>query len=97
MDKYFVLHSTKNYLSFVLSKKEGTEPGNKTKFKTYKINIMKSLSQTLFNKAGKTTGKNSVTGMEENPEKAISGSQSKTFSSVDMWNIHRQRRSIVIR
>lgn len=33
----------------------------------------------------------------ENQVKANPVNQSKTFSTVDMWNIHRQRRSTVIR
>ena len=53
---------------------------------------MKTQSQTLFNQISKTTKQE-----EETPSKETVNNQVKTFSTVDMWNIQRQRRTFVIR
>lgn len=52
--------------------------------------IMKTQSQNLFKEINKTTAS------QENLVKET-GIQSKTFSAADMWNIHRQRKTTVIR
>ena len=57
---------------------------------------MKKQSQTLFNKIGKTST-DSLNAMGETIVKVLNNGQAKTFSSADLWNIQRQRRSIVIR
>ena len=53
---------------------------------------MNTQSQTLFNQVSKTTKQE-----QETPSKESVNNQSKTFSTVDMWNIQRQRKTIVIR
>ena len=57
---------------------------------------MKKQSQTLFNQIGKT----STDGLNAGSEitvKSLNNGHVKTFSSADLWNIQRQRRSILIR
>ncbi|MFT3908031.1 MAG: hypothetical protein QM737_01285 [Ferruginibacter sp.] len=55
---------------------------------------MKAQSQTQFNQVNKTTtdSLNIETGV-----KGTKNGSHKTFSSADLWNIQRQRKSIVIR
>lgn len=58
---------------------------------------MKTQSQTLFNKMGKTVTENQAAGVEETLVKESSNNHRKTFGAVDMWNIQRQRKTLVIR
>lgn len=51
---------------------------------------MKTQSQTMFSKSSKSS-------QEGTTVKGVHNNQVKTFSSVDLWNIHRQRRSIIVR
>ncbi len=53
---------------------------------------MKTQTQTQFNQVNKTTGQ-----AAETPVKGYGNGQQKTFGSVDMWNILRQRKSTTIR
>ncbi len=58
---------------------------------------MKTQSQNLFKVTGKTSTDSLNSLVPEPGVKSVNNSQSKTFSSVDLWNIHRQRKTIVIR
>ena len=53
---------------------------------------MKTESQMLFNQVNNETKQET----EIQPKDSVNN-QVKTFSTVDMWNIQRQRRTIVIR
>ncbi|MEO8769022.1 MAG: hypothetical protein ABI402_03025 [Ferruginibacter sp.] len=57
---------------------------------------MKKQSQTLFNQISKTST-DSLNAMGETTVKGLNNGHVKMFSSADLWNIQRQRRSIVIR
>ncbi|MEO6669396.1 MAG: hypothetical protein ABIN36_07965 [Ferruginibacter sp.] len=56
---------------------------------------MKKQSEN-FNHTNKTST-DSLNAIGETVAKNLNNGQVKTFSSVDLWNIQRQRRSIVIR
>ncbi|MFT3908030.1 MAG: hypothetical protein QM737_01280 [Ferruginibacter sp.] len=57
---------------------------------------MKMQAQNLFQQISKTTTENLTTQVEETLAKEFHN-KPKTFSNVDLWNIHRQRRTTVIR
>lgn len=50
---------------------------------------MKKQADNQFNKAGNA--------MNESPVKSTLNNQSKTFGLVDLWNIHRQRKTLIVR
>ena len=86
-------------LKFVLSlfyqSKRGHKTSNtETNFKTYKIKIMKTQSQSLFNQLSKPAIENLTTQVSETVAKEFGNSQTKTFGVIDMWNLHRQRKTI---
>lgn len=57
---------------------------------------MKTQSQNQFNKI--SSANESLDGQEPQPAlKESSNGQSKTFGLVDLWNIHRQRKTLLIR
>ncbi|MEO8769023.1 MAG: hypothetical protein ABI402_03030 [Ferruginibacter sp.] len=58
---------------------------------------MKMQSQNLFTQISKTTSGNVTTQVAETFAKGFNNNQAKTFRTVDLWNIHRQRRTTVIR
>ena len=58
---------------------------------------MKMQSQNLFTQISKTTTENLTTAIEETLAKGFNNNKVKTFSTVDLWNIQRQRRLTVIR
>lgn len=47
-----------------------------------------------FNQLNKTALENLTQEVKETLATGFGGSQTKTFSSVDLWNIHRQRRTL---
>ncbi len=57
---------------------------------------MKKNTQILFNQVSKT-GENHSTQTEERLSKETGNNQMRTFSSADLWNIHRQKKNFVIR
>ena len=68
----------------------------KDQLNTYKYKIMKMQSTNLFEEISKTTKDNLIAQAEETLAKGFE-SKTKTFGSVDLWNIHRQRKSTTIR
>ena len=58
---------------------------------------MKTQTQTQFNQVNKTSTDGLNTEVGEVVTKGIKNGSTKTFSSADLWNIQRQRRTIVIR
>jgi hypothetical protein len=58
---------------------------------------MKQQSNTLFTELNKQELENLTTVVKETLATGISSTTHKTFSSVDLWNIHRQRRSLACR
>lgn len=58
---------------------------------------MKKQTQSLFNKISNTTIENLSTATEETLAKGFNNGQPRTFSAVDLWNIHRQRKTFVVR
>ncbi|MFT3908019.1 MAG: hypothetical protein QM737_01225 [Ferruginibacter sp.] len=66
-------------------------------FKHLKHTIMKMQSQALFSQLTKTTLSALTSRVEETLAKETDNGQRKIFSSADLWNIQRRRRSTVIR
>lgn len=58
---------------------------------------MKTQSQILFNKISKVFFSGLTGSAEENLVKESTGNNRRVFSSADLWNIQRRRRSLVIR
>ena len=58
---------------------------------------MKMQSQNLFIEISKITSENLTAAVEESLAKGFDNNKTKTFSTVDLWNIQRQRRLTVIR
>lgn len=58
---------------------------------------MKTQSETIFGKLNKKEIENLTTQVDETLAKEYTNNTVKTFHSVDMWNIHRRRRSLIIR
>ncbi len=58
---------------------------------------MKATSNNLFTQLSKNAMENLTTTVNETLAKEVVNLQQKTFSSADLWNIQRQRRTIVIR
>ncbi|MEO6669406.1 MAG: hypothetical protein ABIN36_08015 [Ferruginibacter sp.] len=58
---------------------------------------MKMLSEILFNGMSKAFLQHFTATAEETLSTEFNSSQRRLFSSADLWNIQRRRRSIVIR
>jgi len=58
---------------------------------------MRTQTTSLINKLSKETVKNLTNEVKETLAYGFNNSQTRTFSSADLWNIQRQRRSINVR
>ena len=58
---------------------------------------MKKQSTTLFTQMSNSTVENLTQVVKETLAIGVVGSQAKTFTSLDLWNIHRQRKSLAYR
>ena len=58
---------------------------------------MKTKSSNLFTQLSSNALENLTNAVKETLAKNVVNQQQKTFSSADLWNIQRNRRTIVIR
>lgn len=65
--------------------------------KTYKTKVMKKQSTNLFTTMSKEAVENLTTEVKETLATGIDGDQKKSFGSLDLWNIYRQRRVSALR
>ena len=65
--------------------------------KKLKYKVMKQQSNSLFTQLNKQELESLTTVVKETLATGISSATHKTFSTVDLWNIHRQRRSLACR
>lgn len=62
-----------------------------------KLKIMKKQSGTLFTSLGKTTVSNLTTIVDETLATGFTVNKSKVFSAADLWNIQRNKKSLLSR
>lgn len=76
-----------------MREKKSTQDKKKKSFKTYKNKVMKKQSN-LFNELNKTSVENLAQEVKETLAIGHAQTGSKPFGSIDLWNIHRQRRNL---
>ena len=69
----------------------------KKHLKLIEIKIMKKQASNLFTAMSNTVVENLTQVVKETLATGLAGNQRKTFTSFDLWNIHRQRKNLAYR